>query len=48
MAADRLAFNEIHKMKNWKKFLKGIYDTRRRGGETLLENTCVQKSVDFR
>lgn len=26
--ADMLIFDEIHKMKTWKRFLKGIYDTR--------------------
>lgn len=26
--ADMLVFDEIHKMKNWKRFLKGVYDTR--------------------
>lgn len=26
--ADMLVFDEIHKMKSWKKFLKGVFDTR--------------------
>lgn len=26
--ADLLVFDEIHKMKSWKRFLKGVYDTR--------------------
>ena len=26
--ADLLVFDEIHKMKSWKKFLKGVFDTR--------------------
>lgn len=33
--ADMIILDEIHKMKNWKRFIKGIYDTRP-GGQALL------------
>jgi hypothetical protein len=34
--ADILVFDEIHKMKGWKRFLKGVYDTRRPGQAILV------------
>ena len=38
--ADLLVFDEIHKMKNWKAFVKGIYDTRRAGQAFLLTGSA--------
>lgn len=26
---DLLVFDEIHKMKNWKNYIKGVFDTRK-------------------
>jgi predicted AAA+ superfamily ATPase len=37
---DFLVFDEIHKMKNWKTFVKGVYDTRRAGQSFLLTGSA--------
>src|SRR5271157_4439928 len=34
--ADLLILDEIHKMKGWKRFIKGIYDTRPAGQSILV------------
>lgn len=34
--ADMLVFDEIHKMKGWKRYVKGVFDTRAAGQALLL------------
>jgi hypothetical protein len=34
--ADLLVLDEIHKMKNWKRFIKGVFDTRPKGQAILI------------
>ncbi len=38
--ADLLILDEIHKMKNWKRFVKGIYDTRPKGQSILVTGSA--------
>lgn len=38
--ADLLVLDEIHKMKNWKRFVKGIYDTRPKGQSFLITGSA--------
>jgi hypothetical protein len=38
--ADLLVFDEIHKMKDWKTFVKGVYDTRTAGQSFLLTGSA--------
>jgi len=38
--ADLIIFDEIHKMKGWKKFVKGIYDTRPEGQSFLITGSA--------
>lgn len=38
--ADLLVLDEIHKMKNWKRFIKGIYDTRPKGQSILITGSA--------
>ena len=38
--ADLLVFDEIHKMKDWKLFLKGIYDSRPEGQSILVTGSA--------
>jgi hypothetical protein len=38
--ADLLVLDEIHKMKNWKRFIKGIYDTRPAGQSILITGSA--------
>lgn len=38
--ADLLVLDEIHKMKNWKRFVKGIYDTRPKGQSILITGSA--------
>jgi len=37
---DLLVLDEIHKMKNWKRFIKGIYDTRPKGQSILVTGSA--------
>lgn len=37
---DLLIFDEIHKMKNWKQYLKGVYDGRREGQSILVTGSA--------
>lgn len=37
---DLLVFDEIHKKKNWKAFLKGVYDTKREGQALLVTGSA--------
>ncbi|MFH1380495.1 MAG: AAA family ATPase, partial [bacterium] len=36
VASDMVIFDEIHKMKSWKKYLKGIYDTKSKKQHLLI------------
>jgi len=36
IGADMLVLDEIHKMPGWKRFIKGLYDTRPEGQEILI------------
>ncbi|MCX5814672.1 MAG: ATP-binding protein [Proteobacteria bacterium] len=38
--ADILILDEIHKMKDWKRFVKGVYDTRPKGQAILLTGSA--------
>jgi predicted AAA+ superfamily ATPase len=38
--ADLLVLDEIHKMKDWKRFVKGIYDTRPAGQSILITGSA--------
>lgn len=38
--ADMLVLDEIHKMKNWKRFVKGVYDTRSTGQSILVTGSA--------
>lgn len=38
--ADLLVLDEIHKMKDWKRFVKGIYDTRSTGQSILITGSA--------
>jgi uncharacterized protein len=40
MDADPLVLDEIHKMKDWKSFLKGTYDTRPEGQSVLVTGSA--------
>ena len=44
--SDLLIFDEIHKMKTWKRFLKGVYDTRPDRESILV--TCRSRMDTFR
>ena len=39
-AADVLVFDEIHKMANWKHFLKGVFDSREPGQSILVTGSA--------
>jgi hypothetical protein len=38
--SDLLVFDEIHKMKDWKRFIKGVYDTRPAGQSILVTGSA--------
>ncbi len=38
--ADLIVFDEIHKMKNWKMFLKGVFDTRKNNESILVTGSA--------
>ena len=37
---DLLIFDEVHKMKNWKMYLKGVFDGREKGQATLVTGSA--------
>jgi len=38
--SDLIIFNEVHKMKNWKTFLKGIYDSKPKNQAILITGSA--------